>query len=104
MNNHFISTYVSYPSPEAIKAELTKIVENPILLGTKVDIEVLLGSNYTQDENFRSPPAILSNSNFSKDPSKVTPIELTASMIVVNNCETSVSPLPFPVKKKKGKS
>ncbi|GJU11733.1 retrovirus-related pol polyprotein from transposon TNT 1-94 [Tanacetum coccineum] len=33
-------------------------------------LEVLLGSNYTQDENFRSCPVILSNFNFSKDPSK----------------------------------
>ncbi|GKC00653.1 hypothetical protein Tco_0986789, partial [Tanacetum coccineum] len=67
-------------------------------------LEVLLGSNYTQDENFRSSLAILSNSNFSKDPSKVTPIELTTFIIVVNNRETSVSPLPFSVKKNKAKS
>ncbi|GJU10819.1 hypothetical protein Tco_1133215 [Tanacetum coccineum] len=56
------------------------------------------------DEKFGSPLTILSNSNFSKDPSKVTPIELTASMIGVNNRRTSVSPLPFTVKKKKKKS
>nr|GEY15518.1 hypothetical protein [Tanacetum cinerariifolium] len=67
-------------------------------------LEVLLGSNYTQDEKLRSPLTILSNSNFSKDPSKVNPIELTASMIDVNNRETSVSPFPFSVKKKKVKS
>nr|GEV52969.1 retrovirus-related Pol polyprotein from transposon TNT 1-94 [Tanacetum cinerariifolium] len=145
--------YVSHPSPEAVMAELAKIVENIILLDrtlalkttfpmawrilftfvvqvldgnyssteqvnfiqqliayclftkTKVDIgeiiysdlitkltnkfrqkyvsyprfvscalAVLLGSDYTQDESFRSSPTILSNSNFSKDPSKVTPM------------------------------
>nr|GEX78413.1 hypothetical protein [Tanacetum cinerariifolium] len=38
------------------------------------------------------------------DTSKVTPIELTTSMIVVNNHETSVSPLPFSIKKKKANS
>nr|GEX80992.1 hypothetical protein [Tanacetum cinerariifolium] len=177
------STCVSHPSLGAVKAELAKIVENPILLdmtpvlknsfpvawrilctfsiqvldgnysstkyinsiqkmityclitGTKVDIEeviyndlitkitsksrqkyvsyprfiscalkVLLGSDYTQDETFGSSTTNLSNSNFSKDPSRVTEIELTALMIVVNNQKDSVSPLPFSRKKKKVKS
>nr|GEU70693.1 hypothetical protein [Tanacetum cinerariifolium] len=39
-----------------------------------------------------------------KDPSKVTKIELTALMIVANNQNDSVSPLPFSGKKKKVKS
>ncbi|GKB81850.1 hypothetical protein Tco_0948745 [Tanacetum coccineum] len=143
-------TYVSHPSPEAVKAELAKIVENPILLdrtpvlknsfpvawrilftfviqvlsgnyssteqinyihqmiayclitGTKVDIGET-GRSFT-DETFRSSPTILSNSNFSKDPSKVTEIELTASMIAVNKQKDLVSPLPFSGKKKKVKS
>ncbi|GJW61906.1 hypothetical protein Tco_0111241 [Tanacetum coccineum] len=145
-------TYVSHPSPKAVKAELANIVENVILLDrtpvlktafpmtwrilfTFVDIrkiiysdlvtrltsksrqkyvsyprfvscafEVLLGTNYTKDDQFGISPTILSNSNFSKDPSKVTAIELTASMIDVNNLETSVSPLLFSIKKKKGRS
>ncbi|GJZ47952.1 hypothetical protein Tco_0601784 [Tanacetum coccineum] len=67
-------------------------------------LEVLLGAQYTQDENFRSLLNILSNSNFSKDASKFTEIELTASMIVVNSQKDSVSPLPFFGKKKKVKS
>ncbi|GKF71185.1 hypothetical protein Tco_0207299, partial [Tanacetum coccineum] len=46
----------------------------------------------------------MSNSNFSKDPSKFTPIELTAFMVAVNNREHSVSLLPFTIKKKKRKS
>ncbi|GKC98920.1 hypothetical protein Tco_1169195, partial [Tanacetum coccineum] len=45
-------------------------------------LQVLLGSDYTQDENFGFLPGILSNSNFTKDPFKVTNIELTAHMIV----------------------
>ncbi|GKC41769.1 hypothetical protein Tco_1059491 [Tanacetum coccineum] len=45
-------------------------------------LQVLLGSEYTQDKKFRFLPPILSNSNFTKDPSKVTDIELTAHMIV----------------------
>ncbi|GJY60571.1 retrovirus-related pol polyprotein from transposon TNT 1-94 [Tanacetum coccineum] len=67
-------------------------------------LAVLLGPDYTQDESFRNSPTILSNSNFSKDPSKFTPIELTAFMVAINNHEHSVSPLPFTAKKKKVKS
>ncbi|GJV95492.1 hypothetical protein Tco_1547069 [Tanacetum coccineum] len=44
-------------------------------------LEVLLGTEYAQDEKFGSLPNVLSNSNFTKDPSKVTTIELTASMM-----------------------
>ncbi|GKD67640.1 hypothetical protein Tco_1321730 [Tanacetum coccineum] len=67
-------------------------------------LEVLLGSEYTRDKSFGISLTILSNSNFSKDPSKVTPIELTAFMVAVNNNEKLVNPLPFTIKKKKGKS
>ena len=66
-------------------------------------LQVLLGSNYPQEEKFGALPGILSPSNFQKDPSLVTPIELTAHMVAVNNQEGSVSPNPAP-KKKKGKS
>ncbi|GKD59296.1 hypothetical protein Tco_1296805 [Tanacetum coccineum] len=67
-------------------------------------LQVLLGSDYTQDTRFGYLPTILSNSNFTKDSSKVTDIELTAYMIVVNNQMDSVSPLPLSAKPKKGKS
>ncbi|GKA18768.1 hypothetical protein Tco_0698683 [Tanacetum coccineum] len=67
-------------------------------------LEVLLGLEYTHDASFRSSPTILSNSNFLKDPSKVTLIELTAFMVAVNNNEKSENLFPFFVKKKKGKS
>ncbi|GJX07444.1 hypothetical protein Tco_0195376 [Tanacetum coccineum] len=67
-------------------------------------LEVLLGLEYTKDEKFGYLPGILSNSNFSKDPSKVTKIELTAHMIAVSNQKDSVSPLLLSVKKKKGKT
>ncbi|GKC90411.1 hypothetical protein Tco_1151060, partial [Tanacetum coccineum] len=73
------------------------------LLSPHMD-KMLLGPDYTQDESFGSSPTILSNSNFSKDPSKVTPIKLTDFMVVVNNREHSVNTLPFTIKKKKGKS
>ncbi|GJS65873.1 hypothetical protein Tco_0680437 [Tanacetum coccineum] len=66
--------------------------------------EVLLDTQYTQDEKFKSLHGILGNSNFLKDPSKVTEIELTAHMIAVNIQKDSVSPLPFSEKKKKVKS
>ncbi|GJW07400.1 hypothetical protein Tco_1569823, partial [Tanacetum coccineum] len=45
-----------------------------------------------------------SNFNFTKDQSKVTDIELTAHMIVVNNQRDLVSPPPLDLKPKKGKS
>ncbi|GJT48954.1 hypothetical protein Tco_0975111 [Tanacetum coccineum] len=67
-------------------------------------LQVLLGFEYTQDKKFGVLPLILSNSNFTKDPSKVTDIELTAHMIAVNNQRDSVSPPPLARKPKKGKS
>ncbi|GJX43823.1 hypothetical protein Tco_0260499, partial [Tanacetum coccineum] len=67
-------------------------------------LQVLLGSDYTQDKKFRFLPPILSNSNFTRDPSKVTDIELTAQMIAVNNRRDSVSLLHLAAKPKKGKS
>ncbi|GJT12772.1 hypothetical protein Tco_0859814 [Tanacetum coccineum] len=67
-------------------------------------LQVLLGSDYTRDENFGFLPGILSNSNFTKDPSKVTDIELTTHMITINSQKDSVSPLPLAAKLKKGKS
>ncbi|GJW36970.1 hypothetical protein Tco_0059890 [Tanacetum coccineum] len=67
-------------------------------------LQVLLGSDYTQDENFGFLPSILSNSNLTKDPSKVTDIELTAHMIAVNSHKDLVSPLLLSAKPKKGKS
>ncbi|GJX86586.1 hypothetical protein Tco_0337360 [Tanacetum coccineum] len=64
-----------------------------LMTGSKVDIGeiiyMLLGTEYTQDEKIRSLHGILSNSNFSKDPSKVTEIELTVPMIAVNNQKDS---------------
>ncbi|GJX93371.1 hypothetical protein Tco_0347957 [Tanacetum coccineum] len=113
-------TYVSHPSPESIKAKLAKIVLGGnysstkqinsiqqmisycLMTGTKIDIGDIIYSDL--DENFGSLPSILSNFNFSKHPSKVTKIKLTASMIVVKYLESSVSPLPFSGKNKKGKS
>nr|GEZ15178.1 hypothetical protein [Tanacetum cinerariifolium] len=62
------------------------------------------GYSIHSGENFGSLPGIMSNSNFSKDPSKVTKIKLTAHMIVVNNQKDLVSPLPFSGNKKKVKS
>ncbi|GJZ72301.1 hypothetical protein Tco_0636152 [Tanacetum coccineum] len=113
--------YVDHPSLKVVKAELSNIITNPsyldknpilknsfpvawrILLTFMIQ-EVLLGLEYTQDEKFRYLPGIMSNFNFSKDPSKVTEIELTAYMIVVNNQKDLVSLLPLSTKKKKWKS
>nr|GEU61614.1 hypothetical protein [Tanacetum cinerariifolium] len=67
-------------------------------------LQVLLDSDYTQDENFGFLLGILSNSNFTTDPSKVTDIELAAHIIVVNNRRDLVSPLPLTLKPKKRKS
>ncbi|GJY98483.1 hypothetical protein Tco_0515393 [Tanacetum coccineum] len=73
--------------------------------GSGVGRRVLLGLDYTQDESFRSSPTILSNSKFSKDPSKVTLIKLTDFMVAVNKCEHSGPEAPgsLPQKRKKPK-
>ncbi|GJU61452.1 hypothetical protein Tco_1243287 [Tanacetum coccineum] len=57
----------------------------------------------TKDESFGSSPTILSNSNFSKDPSKVTPIELTDFMVDSQGPEAPES-LPQKTKKPKSKN
>ncbi|GJR60514.1 hypothetical protein Tco_1502676 [Tanacetum coccineum] len=126
--------YVAYPSLEVVKAKLQLITYSLIIgtkvdigdiiysdLVTKLlnksrlryvsylrfiscVLEALLGLKSTQDENFWYLPGILSNSNFSKDPSKVTEIKLTVHMIAVNNQKDSVSPPPLTAKKMKWKS
>ncbi|GJW54719.1 hypothetical protein Tco_0098804 [Tanacetum coccineum] len=119
------STYVSHPSTEEVKAKLDKIIDNPILLDrtpvltttfhvawrilftfvvqvqrfVSCALAALLGPDYTQDESFRISPTILSNSNFSKDPSKVTLIELTDFMVAGLE-----APGSLPQKRKKPKS
>nr|GEU92849.1 hypothetical protein [Tanacetum cinerariifolium] len=110
----FWSTAVAYdpfPSTDETECDLVtkllnksrlKYVSYPIFISCA--LQVLLGSDYTQDIRFGYLPAILSNSNFTKDPSRVTNIELTAHMIAVNNQRDSVSPLYLSAKPKKGKS
>nr|GEV96947.1 nodulin MtN21 /EamA-like transporter family protein [Tanacetum cinerariifolium] len=83
--NYNNGNYVDHPTPEIMKKELGKIAINP-------------------NKKFGFLPPILSNSNFTKDPSKVTDIKLTAHMIVVNNQRDSVSLPPLGAKPKKGKS
>ncbi|GKC76957.1 hypothetical protein Tco_1127731 [Tanacetum coccineum] len=58
----------------------------------------------TEDVKFEFLPSILSNSNFTKGPSKVSNIELMAHMITVNNQKDLVSSLLFSGKKNKVKS
>nr|GEX30351.1 uncharacterized mitochondrial protein AtMg00810-like [Tanacetum cinerariifolium] len=116
--------YVEHPTPEVVKKELGKITiyssyleKTPVLknsfhllaysliTGTKVDIgEIIYSLDYTQDKKFRFLPPILSNSNFTKYPSKVTKIELTTHVIDVNNRRDSMSPPPLAAKPKKRKS
>nr|GEU36768.1 copia protein [Tanacetum cinerariifolium] len=117
---------VNHPTPEAVKKELGKIAINPreIIYSDLVTkllnksrlkyvsyprfiscaLQVLLGPDYTQDKKFRFSPPIMSNFNFTKDPSKVTEIELMAHMIAANNQKDLVSPPPLVAKPNKGKS
>ncbi|GJS75220.1 hypothetical protein Tco_0725101 [Tanacetum coccineum] len=67
-------------------------------------LEELMGFEYSQDKSFRFFPSTLSKSNFSRNPSEVAPIEMTAFMFEVINHESLVSPLPFSEKKRKNKS
>ncbi|GJR36605.1 retrovirus-related pol polyprotein from transposon TNT 1-94 [Tanacetum coccineum] len=97
-------TYVlggNYSSTEQVNS-IQQLIAYSLFTGTKVDIGEIIYSDL--DESFGSSPTILSNSNFSKDSSKVTLIELMAFMVAVNNNEKSTTPLPFTIKKKKGKS
>ncbi|GJZ56634.1 hypothetical protein Tco_0611827 [Tanacetum coccineum] len=96
----------NYSSTEQINS-IQQMIAYYIMTGIKVEIgEIIYNDLVTKltNKNFGSLPSILSNSNFSKDPSKVIEIELTALMIVVNNIESLVSPLPFSRKKKKEQS
>ncbi|GJV51891.1 hypothetical protein Tco_1447632 [Tanacetum coccineum] len=110
--------YVAHPSPEVLSGNysstnndlITKLLNNSRLKYVSYPrfmscaLQVLLGSDYTQDKKFGFLHPVLSNSNFTKDPSKVTNIELMAHMIAVNNRRDSVSPPPLAPKPKKGKS
>ncbi|GJR29142.1 hypothetical protein Tco_1105374 [Tanacetum coccineum] len=103
--------YVAHPTPEVVKKELGKIVINAIYLD-KTPIQEnsfpvawrILFTFVIKDVKFGLLHDILSNSNFRKDHSNVTNIELTAHMIDVNNQKGSASPLPFSKKTKKVKS
>ncbi|GJR50376.1 retrovirus-related pol polyprotein from transposon TNT 1-94 [Tanacetum coccineum] len=87
---NILCTYESHPSLEAVKAEMDKIATD----------EVLVNRTPVLKTAFPVTWRILFTFVF-QDPSKLSDIELKASMIVVNNLETLVSPLPFSGKKKK---
>nr|GEV44190.1 hypothetical protein [Tanacetum cinerariifolium] len=89
-------TYVSYYSPKVVKAELAKIVKNLILLDKTPVLKTTLPMAWRILFTFLFKSSV--------DPSKVTPIELTTFMVVVNNREHLVALFPFTIKKKKGKS
>ncbi|GJW63204.1 hypothetical protein Tco_0115088 [Tanacetum coccineum] len=104
--------YIARPSPKAVKAELTKIVTNATYLDNTTILKNsfhvawrilytfvihVLDGNYSSTEQINSIQQMIAYCLITgtKDPSKVTEIELTASMIVVDNLKTSMSPLPF---------
>nr|GEU75759.1 hypothetical protein [Tanacetum cinerariifolium] len=91
----------NYSSTEQVNS-IQQLLAYSLITGTEVDRGEIIYSDL--DKKFGFLPLILSNSNFTKDPSKVTKIELTAHMIVVNNQRDSVSPPPLVAKPKKGKS
>ncbi|GKD80412.1 hypothetical protein Tco_1343033, partial [Tanacetum coccineum] len=114
----------NYFSTEQVNS-IQQLLAYCLITGTEVDIWEIIYSNlvtklsnksrlkYVSYPRFISCaftsvigflPSILSNSNFTKDPSKVTNIELMAHMIVVNNEKDSVSPLPLDANPKKRKS
>ncbi|GJU72140.1 hypothetical protein Tco_1263545 [Tanacetum coccineum] len=99
----------NYSSTKQVNS-IQQILAYCLTIGTEVDIEEIIYSDLilttlrSQDEKFGFLPGILSNSNFTKDPSKVTNIKLTAYMIAVNSQKDSVSPLPLAANLKKGKS
>ncbi|GJY40127.1 hypothetical protein Tco_0427397 [Tanacetum coccineum] len=110
--------YVEHPAPETVLGgnysfteqviSIQQLIAYSLITRTEVDIGeiiyMLLGSDYTQDRKFGFLPPIPSHSNFTKDPSKVTNIELTAHIIAVNNQRDLVSTPPLVAKPKKGQS
>ncbi|GJW93158.1 hypothetical protein Tco_0172830 [Tanacetum coccineum] len=111
--------YVSHPFPEVVKAKLGKIAINEalvlggnhsfteqlnsiqqliifsLLIGSKIDIREIIFSDLIT--------RLMEKSRQGYNPSNVTSIELTASMIDVINLESSVTPLPCSEKKGKKK-
>ncbi|GJX08079.1 hypothetical protein Tco_0196011 [Tanacetum coccineum] len=83
LREFWCTAIATHPNPPTDDFEDT-CPENCILCGLEDSVHicclVLLGPDYTHDESFGSSPTILSNSNFLKDPFKVTPIELMAFM------------------------
>ncbi|GKE58658.1 hypothetical protein Tco_1497843, partial [Tanacetum coccineum] len=95
----------NYSSTEQVNL-IQQLFAYCLFTGIKVDKgEIIYNDLVTRltNKSRQNSPTILGNSNFSKDPSKVIPIELTAFIIAVNNNEKFVNPLPFTIKKRKGK-
>ncbi|GKC58865.1 hypothetical protein Tco_1086463, partial [Tanacetum coccineum] len=92
--------YVAHPVPEVLGGNYSS-TEQVNSIQQLLAYSLITG---TEDKKFGFLPPILSNSNFTKDPSKVTDIELTTHMIAINNQRDSVSLLPLAAKLKKGKS
>ncbi|GJW58551.1 hypothetical protein Tco_0105282 [Tanacetum coccineum] len=84
----------NYSSTEQVNF-IQQLLAYSLITRAEVNIREIICSDYPQDEKFGFLPAILSNSNFTKDPSKVTDIELTTHMIALNNQKDSVSPPPL---------
>ncbi|GJX64079.1 hypothetical protein Tco_0298422 [Tanacetum coccineum] len=102
--NYNNDKYVDHPTPEVLSGNysfteqvnsIQQLLAYSLITGTKVDVGEIIYNDLV------STP-IMSNSNFTKDPSKVTNIELTAHMIAVNNQRDSMSSPPLAVKPKKG--
>nr|GEV43522.1 hypothetical protein [Tanacetum cinerariifolium] len=104
----------SYPAPHDRWSrdqhiELVSIIGEP----TEGELTYFLGLQIKQDDKgisifqekyTRNLPNVLSQSNFTKNPYKVTTIELTASMIDVINLESLVTPLHCFEKKRNKKT
>ncbi|GKD00619.1 hypothetical protein Tco_1170893 [Tanacetum coccineum] len=100
--------YVDHPSTEVLGGNhsfteqlnlIQQLIVFSLLTKTKIDIGEIIFNDL--DQKFRNLPSVLSQTNFTKNPSKVTSIELTASMIDVIDLESLMTPLPC--SKKKGK-
>nr|GEX67368.1 uncharacterized mitochondrial protein AtMg00810-like [Tanacetum cinerariifolium] len=113
--------YFDHLTHGIIKKELDKISINPSYLDKTLVLKnyfpvawrilftfviQVLGRNYSSTEQVNSIQQLLAYSLITgtEDPSKVTEIELTAHIIVVNNQMDLVSPPPLVAKPKKGKS
>ena len=66
-------------------------------------LQDLLGSEYIKPDGVGFEHEVLHKTNYSRDPSEVTPVALTTYMLTAIQGDNKISPVPSPTKKVKRK-